>query len=307
MMMPSASAVQPVQAPYPVTTAVQTPSYVAPPVQYTQAAPAVMAPAGIPIPAPPAPPGPPGKLTQGIPDPSQIEKQKGAYSAALDKQLQEAMETVRNETKIEKDMIAFKIKKDIALFETQVDEQLVEQMAAIDEMATFSQLELKKALVDRNIQLNAQASNLVSEYKMKALQDELARKKVEFEQNYVQKEVQLAQAYNKEAAMANTPTYAAVAPVTAAVAAPVMASVVPAPIATATVAAAPMTTVSAAPAMTAAAPVYTGATYAPATTVTAAPYTGYAAPQTAYAGYAAPQTTYAGYAAPQTTYTQLVA
>lgn len=198
----------------------QTPSYVAPPVmQYAPTMPAVMAPpptvpvvapppmalpASIPVPQPPG--APPPRLTQGIPDPAQIEKQKLAYAAALDKQLQDAMATVQNETRIEKEMVAFKTQKDIALFETQVDEKLVEQLAAEDERAAFANSQLKKALVDRNIQLNAQAASLVMDYNMKMAMDDIAKKKAEFERNFITAENKLAQDYMK-AAMA--PMYAA--------------------------------------------------------------------------------------------------
>jgi hypothetical protein len=264
----------------PVTTVVQTPSYVAPPVQYAP-------PAGVVV-APPAPPQPPtASLTAGIPNPEQILKQKTAYAAALDKQLEEAMETVRNETKIEKEMVAFKTKKDIALFDTQVDEQLVEQLAGIDEMATVQQCDLKKALVDRNIQLNAQASNLVSDYRMKVLQDELANKKREFEKAYVVNEVKLAQDFNRVAQVANTPTVAAVQPAgsTIVVAAPVAAPAVPATMAVAAApqlgmvaapSAVPTTTVITAPA----APMYGTSTVMAAPYMAAAPMTTMAMPAT---------------------------
>merc|ERR1712066_582976 len=151
-------------------------------------------------------PMPPQQLTKGIPDPQAIESQKRAYTAALDKQLKEAMDTVTKETAIEKRMAAFKTEKDIALFELSVDEKLAEQMALVDEQATMAQCQLKKALVDRNVQLNTQASGLVAEYKMKSMMEELAKKKAEFERAFVGKEMQLAREFQQEVAKANTGT-----------------------------------------------------------------------------------------------------
>jgi hypothetical protein len=159
-----------------------------------------------------APPSVPMKLTEGIPDPQSIEAQKKAYSAALDKQLKEAADTVAKETAIEKQMVEFKIKKDIAMHDLAVDEQLTEQLALVDEQATQAQCQLKKALVDRNVQLNSQASSLVADYKMKAMMDDLNRKKVEFEKAYVSNEMVMAQQYGQQVAMANTPTIAYAAP-----------------------------------------------------------------------------------------------
>jgi len=197
----------------------QTPSYVAPPaMQYAPTMPAVMAPApairpaAVPVPQPPG--APPSRLTAGIPDPAQIDKQKVAYAVALDKQLQDAVETVANETRIEKEMVAFRTQKDIALYETQVDEKLVELLAAEDERAAFGQSQLKKALVDRNIQLNNQASNLVMDYNMKVVMDDIARRKGEFERQYVTAENKLAQDFGRAAMTANgmPPMYASPAP-----------------------------------------------------------------------------------------------
>merc|ERR1719310_806897 len=99
----------------------------------------------------------PPKLTEGIPTPEQIASQKAGYSAALDKQLKEAIDTVQKETQIEKQMVEFTAKKNIALFELQVDEKLAESLALADEQASIALLELKKSLVERNLQLNAQA------------------------------------------------------------------------------------------------------------------------------------------------------
>jgi len=152
----------------------------------------------------------PVKLTQGIPTPEQINQQKAGYSAALDKQLKEAIETVQKETAIEKEMIKFTADKTTALYNMQVDEKLIEALAAADEQSTFALLELNKAKVERNLQLNSQASGLVMDYQMKAVQTELAQKQYAFQQTYMSKENKLAEEYNKQVALANTgTTYAA--------------------------------------------------------------------------------------------------
>jgi hypothetical protein len=188
----------------PITT--QVASYVAQPqpqVTYAQAAmPQMVTAAQV--------PREPVKLTQGIPTPEQINQQKAGYSAALDKQLKEAIETVQKETAIEKEMIKFTADKTTALYNMQVDEKLIEALAAADEQSTFALLELNKAKVERNLQLNSQASGLVMDYQMKAVQTELAQKQYAFQQTYMSKENKLAEEYNKQVALANTgTTYAA--------------------------------------------------------------------------------------------------
>merc|ERR1719272_2100054 len=113
------------------------PSYVAAPAMTTIAMPqnTIVAPAA---------PLPPMKLTEGIPTPEQIGQQKAGYSAALDRQLKEAIDTVQKETAIEKEMIKFTAEKTIALYNMQVDEKLIEAMAMSDEQSTFAMLELNK-------------------------------------------------------------------------------------------------------------------------------------------------------------------
>lgn len=193
-------------------------SYAAPQVTYaapmtTQTASYVAAPQQMLLPTPQAPMQP-RKLTEGIPTPEQIAQQKAGYAAALDKQLKEAIDTVQKETAIEKQMVQFNADKQIALYNMQVDEKLTEAMALADEQATFAMLELNKAKVERNLQLNAQANGLVMDYEMKAVQTELATKQYQFNVQYVNAENDLAKQYNAQIAKANTgTTYAAPATV----------------------------------------------------------------------------------------------
>merc|ERR1712070_1296329 len=117
--------------------------------------------------------------------------------------LEEAKQTVIKETQIEKDMAEFTAKKTIAMYNNGLKEQECEAIASVEEMATIRSLELKKALVERNLQLDAQASNLTMDYRMKQAQTELAQKQYAFQQQYVQAENKLAQQYNAAAAAAN--------------------------------------------------------------------------------------------------------
>jgi len=181
------------------------PSYVAAPQQFAQYA--------NPINVPQAPVAP-MRLTDGIPTPAQISSQKNGYAAALDKQLKEASDTVAKETAIEKEMVKFNAAKQIAMFENQVDEKLTEGLALEDERATFALLELKKALVERNLQLSAQAANLTMDYQMKAVQMDWQKKWQAFENEYNKAENNLMADYNKQVQIANTGTaYAAPAAV----------------------------------------------------------------------------------------------
>lgn len=151
----------------------------------------------------PAAPVQPRRLTEGVPTPEQIATQRAGYSAALDKQLTDATTTVRKETELEKQMVKFNAEKTIALYAMQVEEALTEQQALVDEQTTIAKLELKKALVERTLQLNAQAANLTLDYQMKAVQMELNMKQYAFQQQYAAAENPLIQEYNAQVARAN--------------------------------------------------------------------------------------------------------
>lgn len=188
-------------------------------VQYAQPTMTTMSPSYAPMPqmqmqmpmqqvfaAPPPQPVAPVRLTEGIPTPDQIAKQKAGYSAALDKQLTEATAIVKRETDIEKQMIKFNAEKNIALYAMQVEEALAEQQALAEEQTTFAKLELKKAFVERTLQLNAQAANLTLDYEMKAAQMELQMKQYQFQVQYATAENKLAAEYNDLVAKGNTGT-----------------------------------------------------------------------------------------------------
>jgi len=186
-------------------TVIQTqaaPSYVAAPAMATQQ---LLQTFANPINVPNAPVAP-MKLTDGIPTPAQILSQKNGYAAALDKQLKEASDTVAKETAIEKEMVKFNAAKQIAMFENQVDEKLTEGLALEDERATFALLELKKALVERNLQLSAQAANLTMDYQMKSVQYEWKQKWYAFEVKFAADEKPMIEKYNAQVAAANQGT-----------------------------------------------------------------------------------------------------
>merc|ERR1719498_1224113 len=141
---------------------------------------------------------PPPKLTAGIPTPEQIAAQKAQYAAALDKQLEEARNTVVKETKIAQEMAKFTADKQADLYRVQVEEKAVEAVSRVEEQSTIQSLELKKALVERNLQLDSQAAGLVMDYNMKFLMQDCAQKQYAFQTQYLQAENKLAQDFNKQ-------------------------------------------------------------------------------------------------------------
>lgn len=186
----SGSVAAPVAAPQAITTLA--PSYSAPQVLQTARSTVDL--------------GPPVALTAGIPTPDQITAQKAAYAAALEKQLKDGIETITKETEIEKNMIKFNADKTIALAQMQIEEQRNEQLAYLDEQATIRQCELRKAYVERKLQLDNQANGLNLDYQYKFVQTELAQKQYEFQQTYMKAENKLEAQFEAVAREANKGT-----------------------------------------------------------------------------------------------------
>jgi len=124
----------------------------------------------------------PAVTTEGIPNPQQISVQQAQYEKALDKQLADGVATLEKEREIEKKMLQFSADKEIALQANVIQERLVEQLSLVDEKATIAILELKKAAVERKLQLSAQAMNLTLSYEERSLQVEWQTKRGQFEE-----------------------------------------------------------------------------------------------------------------------------
>jgi hypothetical protein len=148
----------------------------------------------------------PLKLTEGIPTAEQVATQKGMYASALDKQLQQAQATVTQEISISKQMATFATQKDIAMYEMQVEERLTEALAQVDEQATLQTLELKKAFVERQLQLNTQANGIVMEYNVNQVHAEIAAKQQALAKQFQTAEFQLASQGVQAMKTAMTPT-----------------------------------------------------------------------------------------------------
>jgi hypothetical protein len=179
------------------------PSYVAAPMMNSQVLGGISSGA---IAVPNAAPMAPQKLTTGIPTPDMIAKAKNERAGQLEKQLKEAIGTVQKETQIEKEMAKFSADKSIALFNNEMEERLAEAIALAEEQATITALELKKALTERTLQLNAKAESLRMDYEMKKVQYDCSLKRYKFETEFMGAEAKLAEEYAKQVAIANTGT-----------------------------------------------------------------------------------------------------
>jgi len=144
--------------------------------------------------------------TEGIPNPQQISVQQAQYEKALDKQLADGVATLEKEREIEKKMLQFSADKEIALQANVIQERLVEQLSLVDEKATIAILELKKAAVERKLQLSAQAMNLTLSYEERALQVEWQTKRGEFEGKLAAQNQKLQDQINKIEAAADMGT-----------------------------------------------------------------------------------------------------
>jgi len=181
--------------------AVQSASYVSPPVQYVgqQQQPSFVANPifGQAMPPVVAPREPPQALTQGIPDPQTIEKQKAGYAKALEKQYQDGAAAIDAENNVKKQMLAEQAKQQIAQYSLQVQSQLQAQNLLLDQQMNSQMMMLQEAAMAQKSALEQQAAALTLEYQQKKAEEDMLTKQYQIQKQYFEAESKLAQQFQK--------------------------------------------------------------------------------------------------------------
>lgn len=179
-------------APTMVETVVQTPSYVAAPVQQVIAAPvAVAAPVsafGVPQPM---------KLTTGLADPAKLESEKVAYNKALDGQLQKQSAAAMEEAKIKKAMLEQQAKTQLAQFQLQMEEQVKMSNLQIDQEAQTQINGLQEAAITQQTSLEERAAIAIADYKKKQALEVMGMKSWELQKGWFEQETKMMAQYQQ--------------------------------------------------------------------------------------------------------------
>jgi len=183
----------------PMTTTMAAPTTVAAPQYITQQAPSyVAAPQTVQtVAAPQVAFGMPQpvKLTQGMPEPALLEREKAAYNKALEAQLKKQTDAVLAESAIKKKMLEQQATTQRAEFELQLDERLKMSCLQVDQEANQQCNGLREAAITQQTALEEQAAIKTADYNKKKALEDFSFKSYEVQKQWFEKESAFTQQY----------------------------------------------------------------------------------------------------------------
>lgn len=139
----------------------------------------------------------PVSLTEGLPKPEMMEKQKAQYEVALKGQLDKQSKAVIEEAEIQKKMMQATAKQQLEQYKLQVEEQVAMAMMQIDQQAQNTCAGLKEAAITQQTAMEEKAALAIMEYKKTFAIQEMAKKSAALQQGYYEQEMKLAKDYEQ--------------------------------------------------------------------------------------------------------------
>jgi hypothetical protein len=140
---------------------------------------------------------PPRALTEGIPDPVAINKQKDGYSKSLDYQLKQGTEALLAQGQVKKELIEQSYRSQLAEYKLQVEAQLQLSSLQVDQQVQAQVSALQEAAILQKTLLEEKAAYALMDYqKRKALEDH-GVKAYEVQRKYHLAEMKLLSEYQK--------------------------------------------------------------------------------------------------------------
>jgi len=142
---------------------------------------------------------PPVSLTQGIPDPEAIEKQKEGYSKSLDFQLKQGTEALMAQGQVQKDMIEQTCKTQMAEHQLQIESQLKLSSLQVDQHVQAQVVALQEAAITQKTLLEEKAALALLDYRKRKAAEEMSIKSYQVQKEYFDREAKLMGEYQKVA------------------------------------------------------------------------------------------------------------
>jgi len=137
----------------------------------------------------------PQKLTAGMPEPALLEKEKVAYSQALEAQLKKQTDAVLEEANIKKKMLEAQATKDRAQFELQLNEKLKMDCLMVDQQASQQVNGLREAAITQQTSREEQAARMTADYNKKKCLEDFAFKSWDLQKQWFEKETAFQKQY----------------------------------------------------------------------------------------------------------------
>jgi len=123
----------------------------------------------------------PQALTQGLPDPKQIESQRGAYMKGLDSQLKEGADVLNQQLKQQQEYLLRMGDQQKRQYGLQVDQDIKAKELELVQQHNHQLLMLQQAAQQQKVALEQQANALLIEYNQKKATEDLTSQMFHFE------------------------------------------------------------------------------------------------------------------------------
>jgi len=137
----------------------------------------------------------PQKLTEGMPDPALLEREKVEYNKALGAQLKKQTDAVLAEAEIKKKMLGQQCTTQRAEFELQLEERLKMASLQVDQQANLQCNGLREAAITQQTSLEERAAIQIAEFNKKKAMEDFSIKSYEVQKQWFEKEQALTQQY----------------------------------------------------------------------------------------------------------------
>lgn len=129
----------------------------------------------------PGGPGPPQSLTNGIPDPGAIARQKDVYIKMLDEQLKQGVTVLDQQVKYQKDYLTVQCEQQKKQFLLQLDQQVKAQEMALTQQYNEQLMALRMQADSQKAALEQQAMQLTMEYEQRKAEEHMYRQQYEIQ------------------------------------------------------------------------------------------------------------------------------
>lgn len=169
-----------------------TPGFPAPYQSYQMAQPAavVVVEAPVAVPTPTVPLRPP-KLTDSLPDPSSVDRQKLQHAKGLLERLQADTAVLTQQNQVRKAMLAQYGAQQKAQHATQVDADLQREAMAVEQRGNAQLLQLQQAVMAQTMALEQQAAGLTLRYQCQVVEEDRQQKDYDIQRQFYESEMKI--------------------------------------------------------------------------------------------------------------------
>jgi len=133
----------------------------------------------------------PVSLTQDVPDPAAIERQKEGYAKSLDLQLKESTEAFLAQGKLQKEMIEQSCATQLEELQLQIESQRRLSTMQIDQQVQAQVMALQEAAITQKTLLEEKAALALLDYRKRKAQEDMNVKSYQVQKEYYDAEMKL--------------------------------------------------------------------------------------------------------------------